>query len=357
MNIRVDLTTPITDGTEVVFRSPVDCSQITGLIVYYNESYKEFAFSDAHGNNVGDIDHLFAENAVVKVILDVVHAMAFVQNADTNAYIEKTFVKSVNGTKPDLNGNVTVVGGGTGGLTVTDDGNGNVTITGSGGITDDGDGNGTPGEDGGYYTPVVSQPEAGMMQIEWDASQTDMPSVAPQSVTLPVGPKGDPGDDYALTPEDKQEIAELAAGMVDVPSGEYRLIRKIVVDETNQTHQFTVSTDEDGNPFELEHLCVIADIPMCAYKSDAYVIVNELVMYPFIFSPYTDSDYWHCLQVDKIGENRVVMRGFSKKIKANPLAQYATMATLDGKISSVRWYTSSSSHVYPVGSTFEIYGY
>lgn len=111
MNIRVDLTTPIIDGTEVVFRSPVDCSQITGLIVYYGEDSKEFALADAHGNNVGDIDHLFAENVVVKVILDVTHAMAYVQNADTNAYIESTFVKSVNGVKPDKTGNVDVVGG------------------------------------------------------------------------------------------------------------------------------------------------------------------------------------------------------------------------------------------------------
>jgi hypothetical protein len=40
---------------------------------------------------VGDIDHLFAENVVVKVILDVSTSMAFVQNADTNAYLEGRF--------------------------------------------------------------------------------------------------------------------------------------------------------------------------------------------------------------------------------------------------------------------------
>ena len=95
MNIRVDLNIPIYDGLEVVFRSPVDCSQITGLIVYYTENKntysKVFAFADAHGNNVGDIDHLFAENAVVKVILDVTTSMAFVQNADTNKYLEDRF--------------------------------------------------------------------------------------------------------------------------------------------------------------------------------------------------------------------------------------------------------------------------
>lgn len=110
MNIRVDLNYAIKDGTEVVFRSPVDCSQVTGLKVYSKNdgSSKEFAFADAHGNNVGDIDHLFAENVVVKVILDVTHAMAFVQNADTNAYIESTFIKTVNGIAPDENGNVEV---------------------------------------------------------------------------------------------------------------------------------------------------------------------------------------------------------------------------------------------------------
>lgn len=100
MNIRVDLNYPINDGVEVVFRSPVDCSQVTGLKVYCpgvggNTAVQEFAFADAHGNNVGDIDHLFAENVVVKVILDVTNGMAFVQNADTNAYLENKFAETI----------------------------------------------------------------------------------------------------------------------------------------------------------------------------------------------------------------------------------------------------------------------
>jgi hypothetical protein len=52
------------------------------------------------------------------------------------------YVKSVNGNKPDANGNVTVETGG-GGVSITDDGDGNVTIVSTGGvsITDDGSGN------------------------------------------------------------------------------------------------------------------------------------------------------------------------------------------------------------------------
>lgn len=91
MNIRVDLNTPIKDGMDVKFRSPVDCSQVTGLVLYYDGSSQEFMFADAHGNNVGDIDHLFTADVVVKVILDLDTGMAFVQNADTNAYLEGRF--------------------------------------------------------------------------------------------------------------------------------------------------------------------------------------------------------------------------------------------------------------------------
>ena len=91
MNIVVDLTYPIQDGIEVVFRSPADCSQITGLKVCYPGGSQEFSLADAHGNDVGNIDHLFAEDVVVKVILDVTTGMAFVQNADTNAYLEGRF--------------------------------------------------------------------------------------------------------------------------------------------------------------------------------------------------------------------------------------------------------------------------
>lgn len=112
-NIRVDVNYAIKDGSEIVFRSPVDCSAITGLVVYYTgedgvATSRVFVLADAHGHNVGDIDHLFAENVVVKVILDVTSGMAYVQNADTNAYIERTFVKSINGAVPDENGNVVV---------------------------------------------------------------------------------------------------------------------------------------------------------------------------------------------------------------------------------------------------------
>lgn len=90
-NIRIDLGATVLDGQALTFRSPASCSQVTGLIVYYPEgdetNTQTFQFADAHGNNVGSAD-LFAEDVLVKVILDTELGRAYVQNADTNAYLE-----------------------------------------------------------------------------------------------------------------------------------------------------------------------------------------------------------------------------------------------------------------------------
>lgn len=194
MNIKVDLNTNIADGSEVVFRSPADCSQVTGLVIYHNGGKTEFAFADAHGNNVGDIDHLFAENAVVKVILDVTAGMAFVQNADTNAYIERTFVKSVNGQAPDKKGNVEIK--------IPEGGNGST-------------GNG--GKDGGYYTPNVEQIDSETIKITFEPTDADMPVVSPITISLPPGADGNngytpvKGVDY-YTPAEKAEFEAYIAG-------------------------------------------------------------------------------------------------------------------------------------------------
>ena len=95
--IRVDTGHELEDGDEIKFRSPVPYSYIIGLEVCYQDpntgaSIKTFMIADADGNNdVGELDYLFGEGAVVKVILDVTNEKAFVQNADTNRYLEDRF--------------------------------------------------------------------------------------------------------------------------------------------------------------------------------------------------------------------------------------------------------------------------
>ena len=49
-----------------------------------------------------------------------------------------------------------------------------------------GGGSGVDGEDGGYYTPGVTQPTTDTMQISFAPSKPDMPAVNPVTVNLPV---------------------------------------------------------------------------------------------------------------------------------------------------------------------------
>jgi hypothetical protein len=69
----------------------------------------------------------------------------------------------------------------TGGATGTYDGSKPVTIN----IPTGGSGDG--GEDGGYYTPAVTQPTDTTMEVAFTASKSGMPAVAPVTVNLPVG--------------------------------------------------------------------------------------------------------------------------------------------------------------------------
>ena len=94
--IRIDLEAALIDGQALTFKSPADCSQITGLVVYYPDGdttkSKDFKFVDAHGVDVGSGEiSLFAANVLVKVVLDIDEGKAYVQNADTNAYLEGRF--------------------------------------------------------------------------------------------------------------------------------------------------------------------------------------------------------------------------------------------------------------------------
>jgi hypothetical protein len=112
--LRIDLGSPVFDGQTLVFRSPVDCSEITGLSVHYFEegveTSKVFAFKDAHGNDLANLDNLFADGVLIQVLLDVTNSAAFITNADTSGYIEGTFVKTINGEQPNEDGDVQVVG-------------------------------------------------------------------------------------------------------------------------------------------------------------------------------------------------------------------------------------------------------
>ena len=95
-NIRIDLNHAPLDGETVAFKAPCNASEITGLIIYYtNENSEsvssEFTLNDANGGDIGLVDNIFSEGAIVKVILDTDTNNAYVQNSDTNTYLETKF--------------------------------------------------------------------------------------------------------------------------------------------------------------------------------------------------------------------------------------------------------------------------
>lgn len=92
-NIKIELGHPIIDGMPLSFRAPCDCNETEGIKVIYTDGedtrFVVFTFADAHGNDLTGIGNLFAKGAMVRVILDIPNAKAYIQNADTNAYLEQ----------------------------------------------------------------------------------------------------------------------------------------------------------------------------------------------------------------------------------------------------------------------------
>ena len=92
-NIRVDLNHAPLDGEAVTFKAPCDASNITGLVIYYDGESKVFTLTDANGGDIGVLDNIFSEGAIVKAILDTEGNKAFVQNPNTNTYLEGRFTE------------------------------------------------------------------------------------------------------------------------------------------------------------------------------------------------------------------------------------------------------------------------
>lgn len=90
--IKIDLATPLLDGMDIKFKAPCDCTGVSGLVVYYptedSVENKSFVFKDTHGNVLTGQGNLFVKGAYVKVIVDVPSGIAYLQNADTNGYLE-----------------------------------------------------------------------------------------------------------------------------------------------------------------------------------------------------------------------------------------------------------------------------
>lgn len=102
----------------------------------------------------------------------------------------------------------------------------------------------------GYYTPEVSQPEAGIMQLSFVPSEADMPQLEPVEIQLP---KGEPGKDGTDGEDGKSGVYILTEGetIEDAPADSYVVIDpygESDVDLTDVVKSVNGKTpDENGN--------------------------------------------------------------------------------------------------------------
>ena len=94
-NIKVQLQTAIYDGMPVTFKAPCDCAD-TGLIevTHLTESgmaTTTFVLMDTDGVELLGWNNLFIKGTYVRVVLDTRRRFAYIQNANSNSYLERKF--------------------------------------------------------------------------------------------------------------------------------------------------------------------------------------------------------------------------------------------------------------------------
>jgi hypothetical protein len=99
--IKITIDGPLMDGHHVTFKAPCDCTSVESLNVYYvkngSQASRLFTMKDAHGNDLTGLGNLFVAGAYVHVILDTNKNAAYLQNADTNGYLEDRINRQFDG--------------------------------------------------------------------------------------------------------------------------------------------------------------------------------------------------------------------------------------------------------------------
>ena len=86
--IKVTSKVEIYDGMSITFKAPCECTAVDGLTVCYKGMSQSFTLRDSHGNDLAGVRNLFSAGTYVKVILDTTSGVSYIQNADSNAYLE-----------------------------------------------------------------------------------------------------------------------------------------------------------------------------------------------------------------------------------------------------------------------------
>ena len=106
-NIKITANSEIYDGMPITFRAPCDSAAVEVLKVCTANVTQTFSLRDAHGKDLTNPKDLFSTGAYVTAILDTTNSHAYIQNGDTNTYIELR-LKSIENGIPSANVDATL---------------------------------------------------------------------------------------------------------------------------------------------------------------------------------------------------------------------------------------------------------
>lgn len=160
-----------------------------------------------------------------------------------------------------------------------------------------------------------------------------------------------------LTPEEQAQ-ARQNIGIDELPTGwetSYRLISKIVFDETNQTQHIKITQDMDGKPLELTKVLIYADLLAATSRADCNIKLNN-IKFPWFFN-MEQTAYKNILEAEMF-EDLCYIHYYSKiagTSKAEGGGVYAVNIP-ELKINEIVW-SATGVNPPPNGSTFAVYGY
>ena len=88
--IKVTSRCDIYDGMSITFRAPCESTEVEGLNVYDSNGMQSFTFHDSGGYSTSGVVFFF-EEAYVTAVLDTRNSIAYIQNAESNCYLENRF--------------------------------------------------------------------------------------------------------------------------------------------------------------------------------------------------------------------------------------------------------------------------
>lgn len=219
---------------------------------------------------------------------------------------------------------------------------------------------------------------------EWNGTVLTITSASGTSSADLKGEKGDKGDpgekgtpgqdgqpgadgkDYTLTESDKQEIAEMTAPLVEVPSGGgsggMQFLGKYELAE--ESIQFEISKDADGNPFALRRFVLL----LYHLKAESSTTTTNYFVAHFGTSTnnfliaYNQNPYYR-VTGECLSDGRVLLE-YVNAANINTYGQQVVQTKIhgtssiseDGKIHSIVLNTGTGAHLFAVGTYIELYG-